>query len=231
MAEAKTYRRRFQDRAKAEKYARRFDQGGRRRIDAREQRAVRTIFAALTDSDTVLDIPSGAGRFVTALGQGGRWVIEADVAFEMVELAARRAAAAGVRAVTLQSDAGRLPLRAAAVDCVFCNRLLHHILNPAERAMFLREFHRVSRRWLVLSFFNYQAFRTVRRVLKMLKGRTTKYAQEPTADDFAAEVAAAGFHRLRIVRTGAMWVAQEYWVLEKALPETHTVSSAQRRRR
>ena len=52
----------------------------------------------------------------------------------------------------LQSDAVHLPFRNDAVDCVFSNRLLHHILPRDERAMFLREFHRVSKRWVVVTF-------------------------------------------------------------------------------
>jgi ubiquinone/menaquinone biosynthesis C-methylase UbiE len=215
MAQAKTYKKRFQDKAKAEKYARRFEKGAHRRIDQREQRAVHQIFTKLNGCRSVLDVPSGAGRFVGALGQGNRLVIESDVAHEMVEIAGRRAEKAGVRARCLQSDAGRLPFVDGAVDCIFCNRLLHHILPPEERAMFLKEFHRVTRRWLVITFFDYKMFGAVRKTLKALKGRKPKYAEQPTFEQFEAEAKACGFRVRDVVPTGPVWVAEKYLVLEK----------------
>src|SRR5438046_193441 len=45
--DVETYRGRLQDKAKAEHYAKRFEQGSRKRIDRREQRAVLKIFAGL----------------------------------------------------------------------------------------------------------------------------------------------------------------------------------------
>ena len=210
MAQAKTYKKRFQDKAKAEKYARRFERGSRRRLDAREQRTVAKIFASLDGCRSVLDVPCGAGRFAKTLGKGDRMVIEADVAFEMVEIA-RRAHRLG-----LQSDAGQLPFRDDAVDCVFSNRLLHHILKSEERVMFLKEFYRVTRRYVVLTFFDYKMFGTMRRALKRLKGRKPLYAEQPTYEQFEREVKQSGFLVRDVVPTGPVWVAEKYLVLVKA---------------
>ena|ERR1043166_7403504 len=209
MAQAKTYKTRFQNKAKAEKYAQRFESGSRKRIDTREQRAVAKIFASLDGCRSVLDVPCGAGRFAMTLGQGGRLVIETDVAFEMVEIA-RRAHRLG-----LQSDAGHLPFRDRAVDCVFSNRLLHHILRSEERVMFLQEFHRVTRRYVVITFFDYKMFGTMRGALKRLKGRKPKYAEQPTFEQFEQEVVQSGFRVREVVPTGPVWVAEKYLVLEK----------------
>jgi ubiquinone/menaquinone biosynthesis C-methylase UbiE len=209
MAQAKTYKTRFQNKAKAEKYAQRFESGSRKRIDTREQRAVAKIFASLDGCRSVLDVPCGAGRFAMTLGQGGRLVIETDVAFEMVEIA-RRAHRLG-----LQSDAGHLPFRDSVVDCVFSNRLLHHILRSEERVMFLQEFHRVTRRYVVITFFDYKMFGTMRGALKRLKGRKPKYAEQPTFEQFEQEVVQSGFRVREVVPTGPVWVAEKYLVLEK----------------
>lgn len=209
MAQAKTYKRRFQSKARAEKYARRFSSGSHKRIDAREQRAVAKIFAGLEDCRSVLDVPCGAGRFAKTLGQGGRLVIETDVAHEMVEIA-RRAHRLG-----MQSDAGHLPFRDGAVDCVFSNRLLHHILPRDERATFLREFHRVSKRWVVVTFFDYRMFATVRKALKKIKRAKIRYDEQPTLEQFEAEVKACGLCIVSVVATGPVWVSEKYLVLEK----------------
>ena len=76
----------------------------------------------------------------------GRELIEADVAFAILQHARERAEHAKLQVKFFQSDASKIPLVDGAVDGVFCNRLLHHILQPNEREMFLREFHRVTRR-------------------------------------------------------------------------------------
>jgi len=115
----------------------------------------------------------------------------------------------------VQSDAGRLPVRDEAVDCIFCNRLLHQILPAEERAMFLNEFHRVTRRWLVVTFFDYKMFGPVRTALKKLKGRKPLYGAQPTFRQFEAEVTAAGFRVKDVVPTGPVWISEKYLVLEK----------------
>jgi ubiquinone/menaquinone biosynthesis C-methylase UbiE len=212
----KSYSSRLQGKAKAERYAKRFEQGSRKRIDQREQRAVRKIFAGLKDCRSVLDVPSGAGRFLGTLAQGGRRVIEIDVAFEILEFVLEKASKSKANACAAQGDASRLPLADGAVDCVFSNRLLHHIHAPAERQAILREFHRVCRRWTVVSFFNYKGLAGVRGLLKKLKGRTPPYEKQPTLEQFTAEAAQAGFTVQAIVPTGLPWVSQKYFVLEKA---------------
>ena len=201
---------------RARLYAERFETGSRRRINEREQRAVAKIFEALTDCRSVVDVPSGAGRFAKVLAPN-RELIEADVAFEILEFARERAEAAKLSVRFLQSDASKLPLADASVDGVFCNRLLHHILQPPERAAFLREFHRVTRKYVVISFFDYHAFGGVRKLLKALKGRKPKYDQQPTFAQFTEEVTQCGFNVREVIATGAPWVAQKYFVLEKVL--------------
>lgn len=212
----KRYTSRLQSERSAEKYAKRFDTGSRRRIDQREQRAVRKIFIGLKDCRTVLDVPSGAGRFLHTLSAGTRQVIEMDVALEILAHARERAERDKVTAIVAQGDASKLPLGDGAVDCVFSNRLLHHILVQKERAAILREFHRVSRRWVVVSFFDYRGLGGLRRLFKRLKGRKPSYDQQPTREEFKLEVAASGFTVKEIVATGAPWVSQKYFVLEKA---------------
>jgi ubiquinone/menaquinone biosynthesis C-methylase UbiE len=211
-----TYSRRFQNRVTAGRYAARFEQGSRRHIDEREQRAVRRIFADLKDCRSVLDVPSGAGRFLGALAQGGRRVMEMDVAFEILAFAQDRAKKSGTPSHAFQGDASRLPFADAGVDCVFSNRLLHHILPSAERMAILREFHRVSRRWTVVSFFNYKGLAGIRNFLKRLKGRKPKYQGQPTLEQFTEEVEQCGFRVKDIIPTGPPWVSQKYFVLEKA---------------
>ena len=212
----KRYTSRLQSERSAEKYAKRFDTGSRRRIDQREQRAVRKIFIGLKDCRTVLDVPSGAGRFLRTLASGGRQVIEMDVALEILAFAREKAERDKTSVSVLQGDASQLPLADESVDCVFCNRLLHHILSGRERSVILREFHRVSRRWVVVSFFDYRGLGGLRQLLKRLKGRKASYEEQPTREEFTVECAASGFAVKAVVSTGGPWVSQKYFVMEKA---------------
>ena len=212
---AATYATRFQNARNAGRYAERFTKGKHRRIDAREQAALRRILTGLPADASILDVPCGAGRFVGTLAAGGRPVQGSDVAEEILEFARQQAAAVGANATFFRADAAQLPLPDGAVDIVFSNRLLHHILEPVGRQKFLREFHRVSRRWAIVSLFDYHAFGGLRRLLKRLKGRTTDYDRQPTLAMFTNEVERAGFRIQSIERTGAPWISQKYLVLEK----------------
>src|SRR6266850_1705427 len=106
MAEAQIYRKRMQHAKRAQLYANRFETGSRRRINEREQRAVAKIFEALPDCRSVIDVPSGAGRFAKVLSPR-RTLIEADVAFEILEFARERTEKARLRVVFVQSDASK----------------------------------------------------------------------------------------------------------------------------
>jgi ubiquinone/menaquinone biosynthesis C-methylase UbiE len=216
MARIETYCQRYRNRGKAERYTKRFERGGHKRQDQREQKAVREILGGLTDCRSVLDVPSGAGRFLKTLASEGRQVIEADVAFEMLEYAHGQAGRKGISAQFLQVDASRLPLADGSVDGVFCNRLLHHILETSQRAQFLREFYRVSRKYLVISFFDYRALGVVRRALKRLKGAKPMDERQPSLEDFTGELLAAGWQIRSRKPTGPFWVSQKYLVLEKS---------------
>ena len=60
LRDIQSYSGRLQTKKVAEKYAHRFETGARKRIDDREQRAVRSIFNGLEDVRSILDVPSGA---------------------------------------------------------------------------------------------------------------------------------------------------------------------------
>jgi ubiquinone/menaquinone biosynthesis C-methylase UbiE len=215
MTDAHGYRDRLQDQTKALHYATRFERGPRRRIDQREQRAVRRIFSALPDCRKVLDVPSGAGRFLDCLAAGNRDVIGMDTSAEILDFARERATRLGIKAQFLQGDAGNTLLPDGSVDVVFCNRLLHHITAAEERAVFLREFYRVTRAYVVVSFFDYQSYGGLRRLLKALKGRKVDYRGQPTLKEFCQEVTRCGFRVHGIVPTGGFWVSEKYFVLKK----------------
>jgi SAM-dependent methyltransferase len=189
MAQAKTYKKRFQDKTKAEKYAKRFESVSHERIDAREQRAVAKIVAGLEGCRSVLDVPCGAGRFANTLGHGGRLLVETDVSREMVAIARRH-----------HNWGGQL----------------HHILPRSKCAMFLCEFRSVTRRGVVVTFFDYRMLAPVRKALNKIKRAKIWYDEQPSFEEFAAEVKECGFRIVKLLPTGPVWVAEKYLALEKA---------------
>ncbi len=209
------YKRRFMERASAVSYSKRFSTGARRRTDLREQRAVSSIFSGLADCESVLDVPCGAGRLLSTLSESQRRVIEADVSCEMVFLAWRESQRLGVPAQFLDLDARDIPMGDRSVDSIFCNRLLHHILSAESRAAFLMEFHRVTRRYLIVSYFDYHRFGPFRRMLKAIKGRNVDYTRYPTLPQFLSELQDCGFALRSIVAVGPFWTTEKYLVLEK----------------
>ena len=219
MPAAPTYDARFQNQQNAKGYADRFERPTHRHINQREQRTVAKILGSLSDVASVLDMPSGAGRFLPTLLRPGRRLIEIDVAHEMLQLSRQRVEEGptgnGSRVSWVQGSAFGLPLGDGAVDCIFCNRLLHHFHTPEERIGILRELRRVTRRYVIVSFFDYHRFGPLRVWLKRLRGRRPDYSGHPTKAGFDGEVAQAGFNTVSITPTGPLWVAQVYYLLER----------------
>jgi ubiquinone/menaquinone biosynthesis C-methylase UbiE len=203
------YRIRFQNPRSAGKYATRFDAGARKRISSRETRAAGRIIGSLPNCDSIVDIPCGAGRFVPVLTESARQVLCCDVSRQLLELAEERYRGLATFAC---GDATAIPLADASVDCVFCNRLLHHFSESEDRLRVMRELRRVTRRWAVISFFDYHRGKVIRRVLRWLKGARKKAGERPTCEQFAAELEASGFVIERHERAGPVWTSESYFV-------------------
>ncbi len=221
MSATPAYDARFKNLKTAQSYADRFERPTHRHINRREQKAVATILSQLEGVNRILDMPAGAGRFLPTLHSANRTIFEMDVSHEMLQLSHQRLSGSGTSARHpskvhwIQGDAFRLPLADSAVDCLFCNRLLHHFRSAEDRLKLLREMRRITRRYVIVSFFDYHRFGKLRVFLKRLRGRRPDYSGHPTKTAFESEVAQAGFAVKRIEMTGALWVAQVYYLLEK----------------
>jgi SAM-dependent methyltransferase len=193
------FARRYGSAADAENYRdRRFGRSGHgRKVDAAERRLVADLLSKLEVRGPVLDAPCGAGRFSPILASGGRWAISADVAEEMLRLARQTAAGAKLPCAFVAADARHLPLANRSVELAFSMRLLHRVQEGPERTTVLREMGRISRRWVLFSFYNCRTYRGLR---DRLRGR---YGGETRAT-IAAEVADAGLHLERFLPVGFM---------------------------
>ena len=133
-----------------------------RTVDAAERRIVGETLDRLGIRGPVLDVPCGTGRFVAVFARAGCDVLAGDVSADMLALARRAAAEAGGVCRCVALDARRLPVPDRSMEMAFAMRLLHRVRDPAERVAVLKELGRVSRRWVLFSFYNRRSGRGLR---------------------------------------------------------------------
>ncbi|MHC4379569.1 MAG: class I SAM-dependent methyltransferase [Planctomycetota bacterium] len=139
-----------------------------RRTNAKELRIVRGFLESVVEQHgpivRILDLPCGTGRFRDTLKTHCHELLSMDASREMW--------AAAPPASGMQGSAHAIPLEDACVGAILCSRLLHHFEHPEQRVGILQELARVSRRWVILSYFdaaNFQAWRN--RLRGRFKGR------------------------------------------------------------
>jgi ubiquinone/menaquinone biosynthesis C-methylase UbiE len=129
-----------------------------------EQHMAARALAMAGEPKSLLDLPCGAGRFWGLLTRvPERQLMAADYSQDMINTALNfQSPDIAKRFKTFQTSVFEIKLPDAAVDCIFCMRLLHHIVREEARAKMFREFHRVSRDTVCVSLWvdgNLQASR------------------------------------------------------------------------
>lgn len=119
------------------------------RLIAGTQEEVIARFLDPLQGRSVLDVGTGTGRGAIALARRGALVTGVDASAEMLEVARRRAAEAGVQVTFSREDAHRLPFDDGAFDAVICLRVLMH--TPDWRQS-LSELCRVARHRVVFDY-------------------------------------------------------------------------------
>jgi len=139
----------YADPAMAERFdAMRFS-GPIGRLIAETQEERIAAFLAPVAERRVLDVGTGTGRAAIALAKRGAMVTGVDASAEMLAVARRRAADAGVTVTFARGDAHRLDFPDRGFDAVVCLRVLMH--TPDWRAS-LRELCRVASSRVVFDY-------------------------------------------------------------------------------
>jgi len=111
--------------------------------------------ASISSGARILDIPCGTGRLSIYLAHRGLEITGADISLLMVEKAKEKAKKINL-AHKIQfeiAEAERLPHGDSAFDAIVSLRLLGHT-PPEARVALLKEFARVSKNYLVLTFYS-----------------------------------------------------------------------------
>jgi PHD/YefM family antitoxin component YafN of YafNO toxin-antitoxin module len=75
----------------------------------------------------------------------------------------------------MTASAFQIPLRDSSVDGTVCVRLNHHLPTEAERQQLVRELLRVSKRFVIMSFFDYYSLKnTLRRLRRPFNRKPSK---------------------------------------------------------
>ena len=119
------------------------------RLIAETQEQVIAGFLDPLRDRSVLDVGTGTGRGAIALARRGAIVTGVDASAEMLEVARKRAAEAGVSVTFSREDAHRLPFDDRSFDAVLCLRVLMH--TPDWRRS-LSELCRVARERVVFDY-------------------------------------------------------------------------------
>lgn len=132
------------------------------RIDALERHIVTRVLGRLAPGATVADVPCGNGRMSRIVhGQACR-LIALDLNPAMLASMTVRGDAGLLRRRAC-ADVLRLPLADRSVDLLINMRLLHHIAERPLRLAMLGELARVTRQWLITSFWTTHSWRYLRR--------------------------------------------------------------------
>lgn len=159
----------------------------------REMRVIRKCFQLTGGGhDLILDLPSGAGRLFSAFQPFGKRFVEMDLSHEMLKFA--RTNLAQWKPSLGVCSAFHMPLKDRSVDVAFSARLFHHVPDPQERRRYIRELCRVSRKYVVMTFFHTWSLknilRRIRRPFNKKKAKVTMTTGElrETAQSAGMEV-------------------------------------------
>ena len=135
----------------------------------REQEVVRLALEAAGRPEIVLDLPCGTGRYWPVFESNGcRKLIAADISEAMLDVAAEdkpNIADFSYR----QLDLFDIDLPDNSVEFISCQRFLHHVSIPEERAQVLSELRRVASGHVAISLWvdgNLQGRRYVNREIR-----------------------------------------------------------------
>lgn len=145
-------------------------------------------------SRVVLDLPCGGGRLTPAFADSADLVIEADIALGQLLYGRQQSSVATPRA-WMTASAFHIPLRDRAVDGTISVRLSHHLPTETERERHLAEILRVSRRFVIMTFFDHHSLKNRLRQLRRVFGRQPPKMTMTTAR--VAEIARS--HGARLV--------------------------------
>jgi SAM-dependent methyltransferase len=166
-------------------------------------RALKRSLAHVPPGGRVLDVPCGTGQYCWFIAQLGFQTVAADLAPEMVKVAATpRAAGATNRPQFLVEDVFRLSFPARSFDGAVCIRLFN-LLDRPERVAALGELHRVAST-IIASYAFAHSFNSLTRWCRYKLGRRAKPKPRLSRPELEQEVSEAGLEVRQFIRVAPL---------------------------
>ena len=148
-----------------------------------------------------LDLPCGYGRFSNILGGQGFKSVNCDISFHMVKRACEKSGgiASSARAGAVANAKQGFPFKDGVFQVVFSLRFFHHLHEKEARTFILNEFSRVSKGWVVLSFYQVNLLHKIQRQLRRKVKKSSTRIKMLLAEEFAEEIEQAGLKPVRII--------------------------------
>ena len=163
-----------------------------RMVAAGEVSILRSLLRRIeTAGSVLLDIPCGTGKLGRMLAAFPVHVIAADVSGEMMQLAQEEYRPSQLLRF-MQCDARQILLEDKSVDIVVSLRLFQR-LPTRTRQEILKEFRRVGRRHLLISYSYESLFQSVRRAIRRTWGRDIGTDFHVCVKEIQTELEDAGF--------------------------------------
>lgn len=167
-------------------------------VNSREQRIIRRLLKKIMKEKIsgleVLDIPCGYGRFTQALLTGNNRLINSDLSFFMVKRAVEQGQALQADVLGAAADTKKgLPFKENVFDLLLSMRFFHHVHEGSDREAILHEFFRVSREWVILSYYKANLFHQLQRKIRRKVKRKQTRISIISSQRFKKEVLDAGF--------------------------------------
>ena len=147
-----------------------YNHGYQRRIHKRfgtrhEWRLIQRHLDRVGHSRVILELPCGGGRITPSFADRADFIIEADIAVGQIRYG-RATSTLTVPRAWMTASAFHIPLRDASVDGTICIRLAHHLPTPPERERLFRELMRVSKRFIIVTFFDHYSLKNLTRRMR-----------------------------------------------------------------
>jgi SAM-dependent methyltransferase len=212
----------FQEQEVADYERRRYRGLDQRLVHGRETRILRRLLRTIADARgddaprPALDAPCGYGRFSGLLAEEGYSLFATDLSLAMVRRASAPCPFYTVPIGIVSNLTQGLPFQPDAFGVVFSMRFFHHLHEPTLRRQALSEFARVSREWLIISYYQSNAVHLVQRALRRKVMRKKTRIKMIRGREFREEASSAGFEVVRVVPLFRGLHAQHIALLRKA---------------
>ncbi|MDH3242631.1 MAG: class I SAM-dependent methyltransferase [Alphaproteobacteria bacterium] len=131
-----------------------------------EMSLIRSALDHLDGVETFLDAPCGTGRATIMLTRLGYRTTGVDLGDAAVAVAKQKVKEAGVVADIEKADLEHLPYDEDSFDATLCFRLYHHFPNDQIRRRAISALCRVSKKYVLISYFSPLSPTSVRRRLR-----------------------------------------------------------------